>query len=106
MCAQHNNIIQHLMLLMPLLCHLAMWKLDKTTFGFADKNRAELQELVTQPEPKKQRLELVARMATRSQAQEGVALPQDLKKQQEQEAVEKWRQIVEQHQQDKEVEGR
>ena len=59
-CAQHNNIIQHPMLLMPLICHLAAWKLDKATFGFAYRNRVELQELVPQPEPKTQRLEPIA----------------------------------------------
>ena len=57
-CAQHNNTIQHPMLLMPLICHLAAWKLDKATFGFVDRNRAELQELVLQLEPKKQRSKL------------------------------------------------
>ena len=31
-CAQHNNTIQHPMILMPLICHLAAWKLDKTNF--------------------------------------------------------------------------
>ena len=41
------------MLLMPLMCHLAAWKLDRNNFGFADRNRAELQELVPQPEAKK-----------------------------------------------------
>ena len=42
-CVQHNNTIQHPpMLLVPLICHLAAWKLDRTTFGFADRNRAEL----------------------------------------------------------------
>ena len=40
-CVQHNNIIQHPIILMPLICHLAAWKLDKTSFGFADRNRAE-----------------------------------------------------------------
>ena len=69
-CTQHNNIIQHPMLLMPLICHLAAWKLDKTVFGFANKSRVELQELVPQPEPKKQKLELVARIAKRSQQQQ------------------------------------
>ena len=36
-CAQNNNTIQHPMLLMLLICHLAAWKLDKTTFGFTDR---------------------------------------------------------------------
>ena len=45
-------------------------------------------------------------MATRSRGQEGAAPSPDLKKQQEQDATKKWRQIAEQHRQDKEVEGR
>ena len=46
-CAQHNNTIQHPMLLMPLICHLAAWRLDRHNFGFADRSRQELQELVS-----------------------------------------------------------
>ena len=69
-CAQHNNTIQHPMLLMPLICHLAAWRLDKITFGFADRNRAELQELVPQPELKKPKVEVAAQGTTRSQKKE------------------------------------
>ena len=54
------------MLLIPLICHLAAWKLDKTTFSFADRNRAELQELAPQPEMKKPKTEVVAPRITRS----------------------------------------
>ena len=58
------------MILMPLICHLAAWKLDKTNFGFADRRRAELQELVPQPEPKKQKAKMATQRTTRSQKHE------------------------------------
>ena len=47
-CTQHNNIIQHPMLLIPLLYHLATWRLDRSRFGFADRNRQELQDIAPQ----------------------------------------------------------
>ena len=75
-CAQHNNAIQHPMLLMPLICHLAAWRLDRHNFGFADKSRAELQELVPQPEPKKTKVE-VAAPRTRSQKKDQPEQPEE-----------------------------
>ena len=71
------------MLLMPLIYHLAAWRLDKTSFGFADRNRAELQELVPQPESKKPRVEATAQRITRSQKQEQPLKPEEQRKQEE-----------------------
>ena len=105
-CAQHNNTIQHPMLLMPLICHLAAWKLDKTTFGFADRNRAELLELAPQPEMKKPKIEVAAPRITRSQAQTPFLSTQEQCKREESEAAEQWRKITEEHHKEKEAEER
>ena len=48
------------MLLMPLICHLVAWKLDKKIFGFVNKGRIELQELAPELEPKKSKVEPIA----------------------------------------------
>lgn len=89
---------------MPLISHLAAWKLDKTTFGFADCNRAELQELVPQPESKKQKVEVVAQRTTRSQAREQTLQPEEQRKREEEEAAEKWKKISKEHHREKEAE--
>ena len=102
-CAQHNNIIQHPMILMPLICHLAAWKLDRTNFGFADRNRVELQELAPQPEVKKQKVEVVASRITRSHKQEQ---PEEQWKREEEEAAAAWKRISEEHHRDKEAEDK
>ena len=102
-CAQHNNTIQHPMLLMPLICHLAACKLERHNFGFADRNRAELQDLVPQPEQKKPKIEVAASRLTRSRAQEQ---PEERKKREEEEAAEAWKKISEDHHRQKEAEER
>ena len=61
------------MILMPLICHLATWRLDRTQFGFADRSRAELQELVPQLDIKKPRVEEHSPRVTRSQKPEDAA---------------------------------
>ena len=104
--AQHNNTIQHPMLLMPLIYHLVAWRLDKTSFGFANRNRAELQELVPQSESKKPRVEATAQRTTRSQKQEQPLKPEEQRKQEEDETVEKWQKITEEHHKEKEAEER
>ena len=103
-CAQHNNIIQHPMILMPLICHLTAWKLDKTNFGFADRNKAKLQELVPQPEPKKQKVEVPSQRTTRSQKQEEAIKQEKQRKQEEEEAAATWKRISEEHHKGKEAE--
>ena len=60
------------MLLMPLIYHLVAWKLDKKNFGFASKDKIELQELASKPKLKKVKVDpLVRKIATRSQGKEG-----------------------------------
>ena len=88
------------MLLMPLICHLAAWKLDRHNFRFANRNRAELQELMPQPEPKKQKTELATSRITRSQKQEQ---PEEQWKREEEEAAETRRKISEEHHREKEA---
>ena len=91
------------MLLMPLICHLAAWKLDKTTFGFADRNRMELQDLVPQPESKKLKVEVATQRTTRSHKQEQPLNPEEQRQKEEEEAVEKWKRITEEHRKEKEA---
>ena len=93
------------MLLMPLICHLAAWKLDRHNFGFADKSRAQLQELVPQPETKKTRVKAAA-PRTRSQKKEQPEQPEEQRKREEEEAAEKWKKISEEHHKEKEMEER
>ena len=89
---------------MPLLCHLAAWKLNKTTFGFADRSRAELQELMPQPKPKKQKVEVATQRTTRSQAREQTLQHEDQCHKDKEEAAEKWKRITEEHCKEKEAE--
>ena len=103
---QHNNTIQHPMILMPLICHLAAWKLEKTTFGFADRNGAELQELVPQPDLKKHKVEVGTARATRSQAAKGAEQPEEQCTREEEAAAETWKKISEEHHREKEAEER
>ena len=93
------------MILMPLICHLAAWKLDRQNFGFANRSRAELQELVPQPEPKKTKIE-VAAPRTRSQKKDQLEQPEEQQKREEEEAAEKWKRISEEHHREKEAEER
>ena len=79
---------------MSLICHLAAWKLDKTNFGFVDRRRAELQELVLQPEPKKQKAEMATQRTTRSQKHEEASKKEEQRKQEEVEAADQWRRIA------------
>ena len=89
---------------MPLICHLTAWKLDKTNFGFADRNKAKLQELVPQPEPKKQKVEMPSQRTTRSQRQEETAKQENQRKQEEEEAIATWQRISKEHHREKEAE--
>ena len=88
---------------MLLICHLAAWKLDRTTFGFVDRNRAELRELAPQPELKKQKTEVATSRITRSQKQEQ---PEEQRKRKEEEAAITWQRISEEHHREKEAEER
>ena len=75
--------------------------MDRTTFGFADRNRAELQEIAPQPELKKQKVEVVVSRITRSHKQEQ---PEEQWKREEEEAALTWRKISEEHHREKEAE--
>lgn len=95
------------MILMPLICHLAAWRLEKTTFGFADRSRAELQQLVPQPELKKHKVEVGASRTTRSQATKGAEqMDEKRKREKEEEAAQTWKKISEEHHREKEAEER
>ena len=94
------------MILMPLICHLGAWKLDKTNFGFADRKRAELQELAPQPQEKKLKEEVSTARATRSQAAKQAEQPEEQRKKEEEEADATWKRISEEHRKDKEAEER
>ena len=84
---------------------LTAWRLNRHNFGFADKSRAELQDLVPQPEPKKQRIEVTV-PRTRSQGKEQPEQPEEQRRREEEEAVEAWRKISEEHHREKEAEER
>ena len=94
------------MLLMPLICHLAAWKLDRHSFGFADRNRIELQDLAPQPDLKKQRVEINTARTTRSQAAKEAEQPEEQHKREEEAAAETWKKISEEHHREKEAEER
>ena len=91
---------------MPLICHLAAWKLDRSSFGFADRNRAELQELAPQPEFKKHKVEVSTVRTTQSQAAKHAEQPEEQRKREEEEAAQAWKKISEEHHREKETEER
>ena len=86
--------------------HLAAWKLDRSSFGFADRNRAELQELAPQPELKKHKVEVSTVRTTRSQAAKEAEQPEEQRKREEEAVAETWRKISEEHRKEKEAEER
>ena len=94
------------MILMPLICHLATWKLDRTSFGFADRNRIELQDLAPQPDLKKQKVDVSTARTTRSQATKEAEQPDEQRKREEAEAADTWRRVSEEHRKEKEAEER
>ena len=88
---------------MPLICHLAAWKLDMMHFGFADKNREELQDLVPQPKHKKPKTDIPSRRTTRSQGHEEAHKQEEQKKQETEDAAATWKKILEEHHREKEA---
>ena len=78
--------------------------MDRTHFGFADSNRAELQEIAPQPEVKKQKVELSTARTTRSQAAKEAEQPEEQWKREEEVAAETWKKISEEHRKEKEAE--